>query len=53
MIIRKHGEWDRRNISITDLEKYSLCLNHGVFHSGRRVVIELGETEIMKEMANG
>lgn len=53
MIIRKYGEWDRRNISIIDLEKYSLCLNYGVFYFGRRVVIDLGEIEIMKEMANG
>lgn len=34
MIITELGEWDRRSIIITDLEKYHLCLNHRDFPFG-------------------
>lgn len=39
MIFRKHRVWSRGSLGIIDLEKYSLCLNHRVFHSGRGVVV--------------
>lgn len=59
MIIRKNGAWDRENIRITDLEKYSLCLNHRVFYFGEWGVVTCGrwvgdrwEMVIMEGMVN-